>query len=153
AVLDGGWARWTALGLPVESGAPQAVAMAPSRLSPAATLDADEVQVHLDAGGLLVDARGAPRFRGEVEPIDRVAGHVPGAVNRPFQENLQPDGTFKTTGELADEFQTLLAGREPSGLVSMCGSGVTACHNLLAMTHAGLPMGRLYAGAWSGWRS
>ena len=160
AVLDGGWARWTALGLPVEAGpweAPGTRSRAvpvqggsPPRRHPQ-VLDADGVQAHLDAGGLLLDARAAPRFRGEVEPIDRVAGHVPGAVNRPFAENLQADGRFKPAGELAREFRGLLAGRDPARTVSMCGSGVTGCHHLLAMAHAGLPVGRLYAGSWSGW--
>ena len=161
AVLDGGWARWAALGLPVE---PDPLWEPPRRRNPSPEdplprghpalsrlLDADAVQAHLDSGGLLVDARAAPRFRGEVEPLDRVAGHVPGAVNRPFAENLQADGRFKDPGALAREFRALLAGREPSSLVAMCGSGVTACHHLLAMAHAGLPAGRLYAGSWSGW--
>lgn len=162
AVLDGGWARWVALGLPIEAGEPSAMPTAPTRrpgvlqetpgTSPLERLlDADAVQAHLDAGGLLVDARAAPRFRGEVEPLDRVAGHVPGAVNRPFADNLGEDGRFKSPDLLAREFRTLLAGREPSDLVAMCGSGVTACHHLLAMAHAGLPVGRLYPGSWSGW--
>lgn len=160
AVLDGGWTRWTALGLPVEAGAwepprrrmhesPGHGVSPPSRLP--RVLGADEVQAHLDAGGLLVDARAAPRFRGDVEPIDRVAGHVPGAVNRPFADNLQADGRFKAPAELASGFAGLLGPRDPASLVSMCGSGVTACHHLLAMAHAGLPVGRLYAGSWSGW--
>ncbi|HEU4814224.1 MAG TPA: sulfurtransferase [Xanthomonadaceae bacterium] len=169
AVLDGGWARWVALGLPVESGGSDAPLWEPPRrrspspntsppwrlLQEAAPLerllDADAVQAHLDAGGLLVDARAAPRFRGELEPLDRVAGHVPGAVNRPFADNLQDDGRFKSPERLSREFQALLGEREPSSLVAMCGSGVTACHHLLAMAHAGLPVGRLYAGSWSGW--
>ena len=164
AVLDGGWARWTALGLPVESGGEDGLLEPPGRRSPSPAcrlpqghpalsrlLDADEVQAHLDAGGLLVDARAAPRFRGEVEPLDRVAGHVPGAVNRPFAANLRDDGRFKAPDELAREFLGLLGDREPASLVTMCGSGVTACHHLLAMAHAGLPVGRLYAGSWSGW--
>ena len=161
AVLDGGWARWVALGLPVEAGEPSAiptetprprVLQETPRTSPLERLlDADAVQAHLDAGGLLVDARAAPRFRGEVEPLDRVAGHVPGAVNRPFAANLRDDGRFKAPDELAREFLGLLGDREPASLVTMCGSGVTACHHLLAMAHAGLPVGRLYAGSWSGW--
>ena len=161
AVLDGGWARWVALGLSVEAGEPAAiptetprprVLQETPRTSPLERLlDADAVQAHLDAGGLLVDARAAPRFRGEVEPLDRVAGHVPGAVNRPFADNLGEDGRFKSPDRLEREFGALLAGREPSGLVAMCGSGVTACHHLLAMAHAGLPSGRLYPGSWSGW--
>ena len=161
AVLDGGWARWVALGLPVESGpgqgSPTVRSCVPASRLPqdhpslSRLLDADAVQAHLDAGGLLLDARAAPRFRGDVEPLDRVAGHVPGAVNRPFTENLQADGRFKPPVDLAREFHALLGTRDPSSLVAMCGSGVTACHHLLAMVHAGLPGGRLYAGSWSGW--
>lgn len=158
AVLDGGWARWTALGLPVLPGVVETSREPPPPEVPAPVasplkrlLQADEVQAHLDAGGLLVDARAAPRFRGEVEPLDRVAGHVPGAVNRPFSENLGPDGRFKPPEALAREFAALLDGRPPDQLVAMCGSGVTACHHLLAMAHAGLPGGRLYPGSWSGW--
>ena len=166
AVLDGGWARWMSLGLPVESAGlwePPSRPSPPRKASPpwrlpqqedpdaVGVLDADDVQAHLDAGGLLVDARAAPRFRGEVEPLDPVAGHVPGAVNRPFADNLQADGRFKPADELAREFRALLGDRDPGSLVAMCGSGVTACHHLLAMAHAGLPVGRLYAGSWSGW--
>ena len=103
-----------------------------------------------DQGDLLVDARAAERFRGEVEPIDRVAGHVPGANNRPYASNLS-EGRFKPAGQLAQEFAALLDGRDPQRLIAMCGSGVTACHHLLAMTHAGLPGARLFTGSWSGW--
>ena len=98
----------------------------------------------------LLDARAAPRFRGEVEPIDPVAGHVPGAHNRPFSENLQA-GRFKAARELRDEFSRLLGQAPAHSVVHMCGSGVTACHNLLAMEHAGLPGSRVYAPSWSGW--
>ena len=158
AVLDGGWARWIALG--TEGASADAVraegdaASDPARRdggSRPTVLDADAVQSHLAAGGLLVDARAAPRFRGEVEPLDQVAGHVPGAVNRPYTRNLGADGRFRPPAELAREFDALLGDRAPSSLVAMCGSGVTACHHLLAMAHAGLPVGGLYAGSWSGW--
>jgi thiosulfate/3-mercaptopyruvate sulfurtransferase len=108
------------------------------------------VQAHLDAGGLLLDARAHDRFRGENEMIDRVAGHVPGAVNRPFADNLR-EQQFKRPMELADEYRALLDGRAPTDVVAMCGSGVTACHLLLAMERAGLPGARLYTGSWSGW--
>ena len=101
-------------------------------------------------GGLLVDARAPARFRGEEEPIDRVAGHVPGAVNRPFAQNLA-DGRFKAPMQLAAEFRELLGDRSPDQAVVMCGSGVTACHHLLAMERAGLRGARLFTGSWSGW--
>jgi thiosulfate/3-mercaptopyruvate sulfurtransferase len=113
-------------------------------------LDAAQVQAHLAAGGLLVDARAGERFRGDVEPIDRLAGHVPGALNRPYADNLC-DGLFKPAPALTDEFADVLGGQAPAALVAMCGSGVTACHHLLAMEHAGLHGGRLFTGSWSGW--
>jgi thiosulfate/3-mercaptopyruvate sulfurtransferase len=100
---------------------------------------------------LLVDARGRERFRGDVEPIDKVAGHIPGAVNRPYTDNLTADGRFKPVRELRAEFAALLGDRVPSVVVHTCGSGVTACHNLLAMEHAGLGGARLYPGSWSEW--
>jgi thiosulfate/3-mercaptopyruvate sulfurtransferase len=102
---------------------------------------------------LLLDARATPRYRGEVEPLDRAAGHVPGAANRPFTENLEADGRFKPAATLKQEFLTVLGDRAPNQVVHMCGSGVTACHNLLAMEHAGLSGSRLYAPSWSGWVS
>ena len=100
---------------------------------------------------LLLDARAAPRYRGEVEPIDPVAGHVPGARNRPFSDNLASDGRFKPAAQLRAEFDALLGARKPVEVVHMCGSGVTACHNLLAMEHAGLAGSRVYAPSWSGY--
>ena len=151
AVLDGGWAHWSALGLPAERSTP---AVSPTHYRSAfdqeRLLDADAIAQRLAAGDLLVDARAAERFRGEVEPIDRVAGHVPGANNRPYASNLS-EGRFKPAEQLAEEFAALLDGRDPQRLIAMCGSGVTACHHLLAMTHAGLPGARLFTGSWSGW--
>jgi len=153
AVLDGGWARWNALGLPTE----QTIrAPRPSRydaqFDTRRLLDSEQVQAHLDDGGLLLDARAAERFRGDVEPIDRVAGHVPAAVNRPYAHNLS-DGRFKPAAQLHEEFRAVLGQHDPDEVVAMCGSGVTACHHLLAMEHAGLSGARLFTGSWSGWIS
>lgn len=153
AVLDGGWARWTALGLPVDDAVPQPQATHyPAEFDHGRLLDGDAVQAHLQAGGVLLDARAGERFRGEVEPIDRVAGHVPGARNRPYADNLR-DGRFKPAQELADEFARVLGQHGAEQVVAMCGSGVTACHHLLAMEHAGLHGAKLYTGSWSGWIS
>jgi thiosulfate/3-mercaptopyruvate sulfurtransferase len=154
AVLDGGWARWTQLGLPVDARVPQPVAVeyATDGFDAARLLDAEGVQSRVEAGDLLLDARAAPRFRGEVEPLDRVAGHVPGARNRPYADNLA-DGRFKSPAALRREFEAALEGRDPARLVAMCGSGVTACHHLLAMEHAGLRGAKLFTGSWSGWIS
>ena len=99
----------------------------------------------------IVDARAPERFRGEVEPIDPVAGHIPGASNRAFKHNLGADGRFKPAAQLREEFQPLLAPYAATDVVHQCGSGVTACHNLLAMAHAGLGDGLLYVGSWSEW--
>ncbi len=155
AVLDGGWSRWNALGLPVDTAIPEPVprtyrVASEARFDRDRLLDAEAVQAHLSQGGLLVDARAAERFRGEVEPIDRKAGHVPGAVNRPYARNLV-EGRFKSPEQLAEEFAQLFEGHAPRDVVAMCGSGVTACHHLLAMAHAGLTGAKLYAGSWSGW--
>jgi thiosulfate/3-mercaptopyruvate sulfurtransferase len=153
AVLDGGWARWTSLGLPVDADLPfPAPVPYDARFERAGLLDADATARHLAGGGLLVDARAPERFRGEVEPLDPVAGHVPGAINRPYAANLE-DGRFKPAAQLRMEFEALLGGRSPHDLVAMCGSGVTACHHLLAMAHAGLHGAGLYTGSWSGWVS
>lgn len=153
AVLDGGWARWIALGLPVDDALPHPV---PTHyrggFDRRRLLDSEAVLAHMAAGGILLDARAGERFRGEVEPIDSVAGHVPGARNRPYADNLR-DGRFKSPAELADEFARVLRGHRPDELVAMCGSGVTACHHLLAMEHAGLHGAKLYTGSWSGWIS
>jgi len=103
------------------------------------------------AGQTLIDARAAARYRGEVEPLDPIAGHIPGALNRPFTENLGPDGKFKPAAQLRTEFEGLLAGRDPATVVHQCGSGVSAVPNLLAMQIAGLGPTALYAGSWSEW--
>lgn len=101
----------------------------------------------------ILDARAAPRFRGEVEPLDPVAGHIPGALNRPFAENIGADGKFKPAAQLRAEFEALLAGRDPATVVHHCGSGVSALPNLIAMEIAGLGRTGLYAGSWSEWCS
>lgn len=153
AVLDGGWARWTALGLPVQTALPAAAhGYCPGRFDRDMLLDADGVIAHLAAGGILLDARVPERFVGDVEPIDRVAGHVPGARNRPFTANLE-SGRFKPSVRLAAEYRALLNGCDVRDVVVMCGSGVTACHLLLALERAGMPGARLYAGSWSDWVS
>ncbi len=99
----------------------------------------------------LIDARAPERYRGEVEPLDPVAGHIPGAHNRFFKHNLQPDGRFKPAADLKADFAFLASGGD--AVVQQCGSGVTACHNLLAMAHAGLGVSTLYPGSWSEWCS
>ncbi|MEY2169994.1 MULTISPECIES: sulfurtransferase [unclassified Rhodanobacter] len=153
AVLDGGWAAWQAVGLPVETIAPQRVpTMATVQFDPAQVV-LDHTALHAAPAPLLLDARAAPRYRGDTEPLDPVAGHVPGARNRPFADNLAADGRFKSAAELKSEFLAVLGARAPADVVHMCGSGVTACHNLLAMEHAGLAGSRLYAPSWSGWVS
>ena len=153
-VLDGGLAAWRAAGLPLETGpVPQAPTNAHVHLDRAQIVGIDELERRRAAGGLLlVDARAAPRYRGEVEPIDAVGGHVPGALNRPFADNLDAGGRFKAAAELRHEFEALLGGHA-SEVVHMCGSGVTACHNQLAMEHAGLAGSRVFAPSWSGWIS
>jgi thiosulfate/3-mercaptopyruvate sulfurtransferase len=153
AVLDGGFAAWKSAGKPVEQAAPQRKATLVSLHYDASQYLVDHAAVDKLKQELLLDARAIPRYRGEVEPLDRAAGHVPGAANRPFTENLEADGRFKPAATLKQEFSTLLGGHAPSQVVHMCGSGVTACHNLLAMEHAGLSGSRLYAPSWSGWVS
>ena len=153
AVLDGGWNAWLDEGRPTTSGHESAIPATPVALSPRPelVLDANAVTRGLQGNAiLLLDARGAERYRGDTEPLDRKAGHVPGARNRPFSGNLDERGRFKAADTLRKEF-VALADRAPSDVVHMCGSGVTACHNLLAMEVAGLEGSRLYADSWSGW--
>ena len=152
AVLDGGLDRWVAEGLPLARDVPvgRAATFVPKR--PAPTASADEILRHLEDGALLVlDARAGERYRGEVEPIDPVAGHIPGARNRPYTDNLAAQGGFKPAAQLRAEFETTLGGLPPSAVVHQCGSGVTSCHNALAMAVAGLRGSRLYPGSWSEW--
>ena len=155
AVLDGGFAAWTAAGLPTvmgdESQPGAAAPPLPIKRPRVDTVTVDEIARCLGSPRrLLVDARARERFRGEREPIDPVAGHIPGAVNRPSTDNLA-DGRFTPAGLLAAEWQALLGRHAVDELVVYCGSGVTACHHLLALTHAGMPGARLYAGSWSEW--
>ncbi|HTU66269.1 MAG TPA: sulfurtransferase [Steroidobacteraceae bacterium] len=153
AVLDGGIAAWRAAGLPLEnarrSRTPRTLE---AHLVPDAWLTSEQVNAaRTRAGTLLVDARGTDRFAGRNETLDPVAGHVPGARNLPFAGNLGADGRFLPADALRRRWTTLLGALPPASVVAMCGSGVTACHNLLALEHAGLGGGRLYAGSWSEW--
>jgi thiosulfate/3-mercaptopyruvate sulfurtransferase len=148
AVLDGGFARWLAEDRPITRDVPRLVETKyPERAPLAGGVDVEDVE----KAQLLLDARAPARFRGEHEPIDPIAGHIPGARNRFSNDNLSATGTFKPPAELKKEFEAVLGGRAPSEVVHYCGSGVAACHNLLAMEIAGLPGGKLYAGSWSEW--
>jgi thiosulfate/3-mercaptopyruvate sulfurtransferase len=151
-VLDGGFAQWQKEGRALE---------ATTNTKPAATFVADEnasMRLTIDevattlgnADRRIIDARAAERYRGEVEPVDPVAGHIPGAFNRPFLTNLR-NGVFKPADELKRDFDALLAGRAPESIIHQCGSGVSAISNIIAMEHAGLPGSKLYAGSWSEW--
>ncbi|CAN5331700.1 sulfurtransferase [soil metagenome] len=152
AVLDGGVAAWTASGgeLTTDVTTPAAAPPYPEKPSLVATIEAAQLARRLGTVRL-VDARAGERFRGEVEPLDAAAGHIPGALNRFFKDNLDSSGQFKPAEELRAAFTPLLGGRPAGELVHQCGSGVTACHNLLAMEHAGLIGSVLYPGSWSEW--
>ena len=151
AVLDGGLKAWSDAGYPQSDIAPtRAASNVAVSFDPGQVVYTDELQ-RVRTTSLLLDARAAPRYRGENETIDPIAGHVPGAANRPFATNLQADGRFKSAVALRAEFEALLGDTAPARVVHMCGSGVTACHNLLAMEHAGLGGSRVYAPSWSGW--
>jgi len=154
AVLDGGFSDWQRTGLPVTREVPNVQpAKFEWRLSDR-PVDTGYVLSHLgDPKVLLLDGRGADRFRGENETIDPVAGHIPGARSRPFRDNLTSDGRFRSPQDLRKDFSTILGGHPADSVVAYCGSGVSACHNLLALTHAGFQGARLYAGSWSEWCS
>ena len=154
AVLDGGPAAWRQAGgsLSTAAAAPQPRQPYPATAPAMPTVDADTLQAGLGRLRIL-DARAAERYRGEVEPLDPVAGHIPGATLRFFKDNLGSDGRFKPVAVLRAEFEALLAGAGAAHVVQQCGSGVTACHNLLAMAHAGLGVTTLYPGSWSEWCS
>jgi thiosulfate/3-mercaptopyruvate sulfurtransferase len=152
-ILDGGLKAWHSAGLPLSLDAP---VIEPGTFAGTPDnhllLDAEHLQKRLGQPGLtLLDARAQPRFRGEVEPIDPVAGHIPGAQCAAFSENLGSDGRFLPAEQLKQRFADQLKGRSPDELVAYCGSGVTACHNLFALSLAGYPLGKLYAGSWSEW--
>jgi thiosulfate/3-mercaptopyruvate sulfurtransferase len=154
AVLDGGIKAWIAAGGALDSGEPdtRAAQRFTARLEDEAVLNSAElIEALKDRRRLLVDARAPERFAGTVEPLDPVAGHVPGAVNHPFAANLSADGRFLPPAELKRRWLERLAGAAPSDAIAMCGSGVTACHNLLALELAGLHGAKLYAGSWSEW--
>jgi thiosulfate/3-mercaptopyruvate sulfurtransferase len=157
AVLDGGLRAWVAGGGALESGDPSTESLpTPRRFIPRVDRDAvigtEELAGALDdSRRLLVDARAPERFAGTVEPLDTVAGHVPGAVNHPFSANLSEDGRFLPRAELRRRWLLRLARASPGDVIVMCGSGVTACHNLLAMALAELDGAKLYAGSWSEW--
>ena len=152
-ILDGGLKAWHAAGFPLSLDAP---VVEPGTFAGTPDhrllLDAEHLQKRLGQPGLtLIDARAQPRFRGEVEPIDPIAGHIPGAQCAAFSENLGSDGRFLPADQLKQRFAAQLQGRPPQELVAYCGSGVTACHNLFALSLAGYPLGKLYAGSWSEW--
>ena len=154
AVLDGGLPAWLAAGGATESGPAKARAPGHFALKPELRhwVSTQEVAAHLDQPAqTLIDARGAPRYCGDVEPLDPIAGHIPGALNRPFGDNLGPDGRFKSPAQLKTEFAALLAGRDPAGVVHHCGSGVSTVPNIIAMELAGYAPTALYAGSWSEW--
>ena len=153
SVLDGGLAAWRTAGLPLEQGAePVRDARIVVALDRGEVVFTDELERKRHEGTIvLVDARAAPRYRGEVEPLDKKAGHVPGALNRPFSDNLDAGGRFKSPEHLRGEVYALIGVFQPWQVVHMCGSGVTACHNLLAMEAAGMMGSRVFAPSWSGW--
>lgn len=153
ALLDGGWLKWlsethlSSIELPSKS---RGGFSAGNSVMPVVTLD--QVMRSLDSDDrTLLDARTPERYRGEQEPIDPVAGHIPGALNRPWQSNLNPDQTFKAPHALRSEFEAALGSRRPDQITHQCGSGVTACHNVFAMELAGLHGSSLYGGSWSEW--
>lgn len=153
ALLDGGYPKWLREKRPVDAEIPAphrgACACLPE---PTQIVAADDVLRASQTGEqLILDARPDRRFSGEFEPLDPVAGHVPGAINYPFDENLDVDGTFLPPEALRENYQALLKGKPAWQVIHMCGSGVTACHNILAMEVAGLPGSRLYPGSWSEW--
>ena len=152
AVLDGGFDKWRREGRPVTADVPrvQPSRFAIRRIEP--TVDANVLLASLPAHSLVVvDARSPERYRGESEPLDPVAGRIPGSINRPGSQNLTAEFTFKPAPQLRAEFERLLAGSPPDRVVHSCGSGVTACHNVLAMAIAGFAPTRLYPGSWSEW--
>lgn len=159
AVLDGGLPAWLAAGGELESGAQRparSMGPYPGRFRSDWVAQMDEIRAQVEQPDaaqkyLIVDARSAERFRGDVEPYGPIAGHIPGAQNMPYSENLNPDGTFRSAAELRARFKPVVDAAGEREVVMSCGSGVSACHNLLAMEIAGLPTARLFPNSWSGW--
>lgn len=153
AVLDGGYPRWIAQGLSVDTTVPtKRSGVFQAQLQADNWVDSDGVVAALGhAEQLIVDSRAPERYRGEVEPIDPVAGHIPGAANLPHFSNVGADGCFLSADTLREKMEALLAGRQPKQAIFYCGSGVTAAHNVLAMEIAGLAGAKIYAGSWSEW--
>ena len=148
AILDGGWQTWLKSGGDSEQGD---VAAKRTTFEGEARKDRLVLLDEVETVPLLVDSREAPRYRGEMEPIDPFAGHIPGAINRCWKDNITETGEFVSASQLHDEFSRIYHGENPENVVFYCGSGVSACHNLLAANIAGLPDSRLYAGSWSEW--
>jgi thiosulfate/3-mercaptopyruvate sulfurtransferase len=154
AVLDGGFQAWVAAQGAVEKGPAHQPPASVFHLGPEKAVLRHTTQVHAELGKpaqTIVDARAEPRYKGETEPFDPVAGHIPGALNRPFQRNFDADGRMKSPQALRAEFEALLAGQDAASVVHHCGSGISAIPNLLAMEVAGLGRTALYAGSWSEW--
>lgn len=153
AVLDGGIQQWLALGYPITTHLPVCTAgRFKAYLDTSQWLETRQIENSLAKKSIcLIDARMPERYRGEHEPIDPIAGHIPGALNRPFQSNLNTEGLFLSPSVLNQQFKALIQNIPTEQVIHMCGSGVTACHNLLAMEHAGLAGSKLYAGSWSEW--
>ncbi|WP_250466517.1 sulfurtransferase [Caballeronia sp. GAFFF2] len=153
ALIDGGLPAWEAAGQPLDTAAPQKTDGTFKAAAPlAVTIDAPAIERSIGTRDhLLIDARAADRYRGENETLDPVGGHIPGALNRFFKDNLTPEGRFKTAHELRDAFGSLIGATPTDRIVLQCGSGVTACHNALAMEIAGLHGAALYPGSWSEW--
>ncbi len=153
-VLDGGFPIWLVAKLKTESGASKITpAFHPVKFDRRKIVTSDELlrRINSDTKTILLDARGPQRFRGEVEPLDKVAGHVPTAINRFYMHNLETDGRFKSPGLLRGELDKIIGDSNPANIVLMCGSGVTACQNLLALEYAGYGGAKVYAGSWSEW--
>jgi len=153
ALLDGGWRAWKEAGLPARSGVETRT---PRRFEPhevaGAYVTAEQVQkFSSDSRYAILDARSGPRFRGEIEPIDPVAGHIPGAISAPCEENVTPEGRFLSPEALRRRFEKLMKSVPPENVICYCGSGVTAAHNIFALAYSGLGAARLYAGSWSEW--
>jgi len=155
AVLDGGIDKWIAEGRPTTADPPSVRAARFVAMTPQPVVSSADILLNLSNHSsnplTIIDARAPERFRGDIEPLDPVAGHIPGAINRPYGANLTPQQTFKPAELLRAEFEAQLGGAPLSSVVHQCGSGVTACHNMLAMAVAGLPGSRLYPGSWSEW--